>query len=336
MRIQPLSRIVTDFFLVLIPERKTRPQIFGIEVEAGMRLLSSYLLRASAQKIYISSNVPASFPNVEEIVRQYPAGLASRIEIVDKDGKIFNRVRRFLQPIYDEISSTQHEKESGYPLAFDFLYKLAIASQFQAEADIHTLARMGYHIDRLKRIVKDDEAKFRLDEIYGIYYLYQKPEEIDTLTMLPDVRETAVHQRVLDLLDEAEFMELSRQRYLLGLPSKARIAMMKIRKRIKEILVDKKYSQKIAATQDMIHLLSSYTGYQIPLPNVSEILASFNVYSYNPPLVDLDYFRFSIAKKWHDRIMGILLPLHPDGAVHMITDRGFRDLASKHKSTYSK
>jgi hypothetical protein len=298
MDILPLNKVVTSFFLVATIRQGKKG--LSLVYKGELNFLSAHLVRTAAQKIFIPANITHGiFPEtfIEKTIEKCPPSLASKIEVVDKNREIYNKVARYLQPASEEIEDEDTVLRGTYAYVFDFLYKLALASKHQAEADIHQLPFVGSHIDMLKQNVKNAEAKFRLDQLFGIYSSYQKPKKIDTLTPRLDARNIRIRQRVFNILDEVEIQELSKNRHLLGIPSKAEVAMKKIKKCVREISA--KYSEQITAATDLIRILASLKGVQVPTTSVYELLKTIEMSPYNPPLIDLDYFRFRIARETH-------------------------------------
>ncbi|MCJ7631292.1 hypothetical protein MUP77_02655 [Candidatus Bathyarchaeota archaeon] len=253
-----------------------------------------------------------------------PQSLVQRIEVVDEDRKTINRVKRYLKPIWDEVgynssgsnnvdaylSKTRQigihtytmRRERCYLFAEDFLYKLALASRYRAMADIHDSISLGLIMRSLGGELLDEESKFRLDQLIGLYNIYGKPQTIDALTMLPKVNSPAISERVDDLLQSAEIIELSRDRHLLGIPSKIKIAMKRIRKRVKRILRDERLSKELSAATDLIQIIGANAsllkmGASLPSGEVCRILNALQKSEYNPPLINLDRFRMQIAKE---------------------------------------
>lgn len=300
MEIQPLSKVVTNCFLVATVERSKEG--ISLKYQAKPNLLLARLVRTAAQQILIPANsTNAIFPDsmIEKAIKKCPPSLASKIKVVDKDRGTCNRVRKYLHPILDGIKEDNPDVRGAYAFVFDFLYKMVIACKFQAEADIHQLRFVGNYIDLLKQTLEDEEAKFRLDQLFGIYNSYRKLEKIDTLALLLPSRNICINQKVNDLLDDAEILELSKNRYLLGIPGSAKIAIKRIRKGIREILANKKYSRQIAAATDLIQIVGSSTIGPIPSADIQEVLRSIQLSPYSPPLIDMDYYRFMIVRETH-------------------------------------
>lgn len=271
----------------------------GISLGVGFAYMAAYLVRSAAHKIYIPRFVPSGFPEVEEILKQCPASLAQRIEVVDKGARILNKVNKYFKPIYEEIGGNEEGKrfrlEGLCGDAQDFLYKMALASKLEAEADINELFRIDEILDELKENVKGDEAKFRLDQLYGIHRIYNRPWKIETFTLRPQINVPSIYERVNDLLETAELIELSRSRYFLGIPAKVKIAIAMIRRYVRKILANREYSKRLKAATDFIQAAGSLAGISIPSTNAFESLRSILMSSYNPPLTDLTYFRYVVA-----------------------------------------
>jgi len=314
MELHSLSKVVTSFFYVIehLGDQKFRPR-------PGLDLLAAELVRTAANRIFVPYHKPLFGSPIEEVIKQYPPSLVARIEIVDRDGAIYERVSNYLRPIYEEV------KDTPYILAYnnisDFLYKLTIASKLQAEADVSMLSFIGFSTNDLRKNVKDEEARFRLDQLYGVYSIYQKLDRIDVLTMLPGVSIPSIYDRINELLNEAEIIELSKDRYLLGIPSKAKIALQRIKLGISNISRNKKYKSYIGAASDLIQIAGASHGVPIPSKSVYEVLKNIQASPYNPPLIDLDYFRVRVCKLVSPgRFPNFILP---DGATRGMADEYF-------------
>ena len=314
MEFPSLNKIVTSFFLVFEhPEEKT------IKLRPGLDLLAATLVRSAAHKLYIPDHTPRYGPSIEESIKQYPPILANKIKCVDRDKKIYNKVFLFLRPVYEEVSGTP--LILVYNSVFDFLYKLSLASDLQAWADVSQALILGSFIDLLKNNIENEEAKFKLDELYGIFSLY-KTERLETLTLFPKVTIPSIYQRISDLLNEAEIVELSKNRYLLGIPSKVKVALIKIKKWKRNVLTDGKYMNYIKAAMDLIQIATDSIGLSVPVKTASKLLSDLLISKYNPPIIDLDYCRVEICR--------LVSPKHfpnfilPDGATRGMTEEYFQ------------
>jgi hypothetical protein len=312
----PYSSVVTSFFYVF--EHTTESTW---RLRPGLDLLVATLVRSGAYKVFIPYIKPRFGLSIDEVIREYPQSLQSRIEIIDKKGKYYDRVKAYLKPIHEEI------KESYliifYNAILDFLYKLLLASKYKAEADVSQAKYIGYFIHSVREQIKNTEAKSRLDQLEGIYSSYCKPLKIDTFSLLPKAMKPSIFERIADFLDEAEIIELSKRRYLLGIPDKAKVGLIKIRKYFKPLLLKRKYKSIIHSAVELIQIFGLTGGTKIP--NIDYIVEYFqDLYSgqYNPPLVDLDYHRVQICKEVSPKSTPNFML--PDGVTRAMTDEYFR------------
>lgn len=298
-----LSRIVTDFFYVDTWDKNTDEPL---DFKPGLDLLAHALLSASAHKIIIPTAKRVRAREIEHIIKTYPPSLAQRIQLVDENGAICKKIFTFLEPVSQQIDfSRRNDRQRRLPilncwealsLVANFLYKLAIASKYQAEADVSELQHLDDHLLLLESYVENEEAKFRLEQIHGIYNLYEKPKEIDALAFAPN-NKIPIYHRVNDLLDDAKIVELSENRFLLGIPSKVTIAILRIRKNVREILAKKKYINELSAAQQLVRIARPPDHVSVVLDSMRELIGSFQASTYNPPLVNLDLLRYMTVKE---------------------------------------
>jgi len=316
MKAHPLSKVVTNFFWLFVTAKDSRGRDFAA-LEPALGPLAATLVRTAAHKILVPHCTPLPHCHrIEEEVKRYPPSLRNRIEIVDKNREIFNRVSMYLKPIWDEISNLPCPQRPVRPFccASDFLYKVFLASKLSAEADVSEARSIAACVEVLRDNVEDEEAQFRLDTLQGINSIYRKGEKIQSLTIIPEVTVPSLYDRISDLLDEAEIVELSRSRYLLGIPDKVKIGAIEIRNWVRKALANEKHNYFIKVATDIIHMAGKYTGVLIPSENAYEILKSIHVSpsrGYNPPMIDLDPFRAKICKSMWPR--GYSNFVFPDG-----------------------
>lgn len=291
--IKALNEILITPFITFLYMKDAKQ----VAVSLPFDVFAKYLVRTAAYKLYLTMPEVSGSEKLKKAVKSVPPSLAHKIEIADKKRAIYNKVLTYLKPVYDELLTKDSKMSTDATIGpiFDFLYKLAIASKLQAEADIASIEYVGPVLDRLRRKIKDDEASFRLDELHGIYYIYQKPMSIDALTIYPGSSGCSISQRVMDLLDDAEIVELSRNRHLLGFPSKVKIAMKNIKKWTAKILTKRKTKSQLSAATDLIQTVSSSAGVEIPLAETLEIIKSIQMSPYSPPIINLNQFRENIS-----------------------------------------
>ena len=178
---------------------------------------------------------------------------------------------------------------------------------------------IGAYIDTLYHQIKNEEALFRLDELKGLYSIYYIPLKIENFRIHPSIEQISVYEKISDFLEEAEMIKLSKEKYFLGIPSKAKIIYKKLRSSIPKYANEHKkylqlsmelikYSQKVVIPENIEHILKN--GF-----SNKEFL------NYNPPLVDLDYYRVQTCKQ----IFPSSFPnfIFSDGATRGMTDQYF-------------
>lgn len=305
------SSIVTSFFYVF-----EHPTQSTLKLRPGLDLLAGTLVRCAAHKIYVPYRKPRFRGSIDEAIKEYPLSLQKRIEIIDRKGKDFNRVINYLKPVHDEIMDSP--LILSYNTIVDFLYKLLLASKYNAEADVSQSKFIGDFIQLLKDQIDDAEANFRLDQLFGVYSNYSNPLKIETFATYPNISIPSIYHKISDFLDEAEIIELSKNRYLLGIPSKAKTALIKMKKGIRHFFSEKKYEKYIGAATELTQIVGITEG--IKIPNIDYFRELYSS-EYNPPLVYLDYHRVQICKKVSpNSFPNFMLP---DGATIAITDEYF-------------
>lgn len=301
------NSIVTSFFTIFVEPTQS------FKMRSGLDLLVPTLVRCAAHKIYVpyvSSDVmnetrnalrkmhgPSFESSMDETIMELPPSIKNRIEIIDREGKEYNRIIKYMKPICNELVDSEQFIGLGeeYYAVVDFLYKLLLASKYRAEADVSRSKSIGVFIQKLKEQINDDEAKFRLDQLYGIYSAYSNPLKIETFTIFPTIPKPSIYHRISDFLDEATIIELSRNRNLLGIPSKTKISLINIRKGVRHFLLEKKYQKYIQLAMDFIQILKVIPD--IKIPNIDYFRELYSL-EYNPPLINLDYYRMKISKKF--------------------------------------
>jgi hypothetical protein len=299
------SSIVTSFFHVF--EHPTESTLI---LRPGLELLAGLLVRCSAHKIYIPFSVPKYGESLDDVIDKYPLSLKNRIEVIDRDGNILNKVMTYLKPITNEAEINSLLLNH----VVDFLYKLFLASKYNAEADVSDSKCIGHSIHRLKESINDAEGKIRLDQLLGIYSNYSNPLKIESFSIYPTISIPSIYSKLSDFLDETEIIEISKNRYLLGIPGRAKAAFLKIKKEIRQFLGNKKYEKYIGKSSELIQIIGSSQGIKIPNVNFKDFFPS----EYNPPLVDLDNYRRLVCKQIEpNKPPAFMLP---DGASRCYSD----------------
>lgn len=306
----PLNKVVTSYFVVF--EHITNSKM---RLRPGLDFLVESLVTQSAHTVFVPYEEIRHGPSIKDAVSQLPHTLRQRVKIVDRRGRIAEKVDSYLSPVCEEV------RKSALILIYnpirDFLYKLFLASKLNAEADVSQSRYVGNLTEILKNHVKDSEGKARLTQIQGIYNLYEQPVKIEVFTVFLGPSIPTIYDRISDFMDEAAIQELSQTRYLLGIEDRvnqAIAALIGIKKWGRNLLSDPRYKKYFRTASQIIQTASSLADLGLPPADFSDILGS----TYNPPLTDLDYFRVRICKE--------ISPKHtanfilPDGATRGISE----------------
>jgi hypothetical protein len=251
--------------------------------------LGEALLSHSAQKIYL---VDLSRRLNDVILSDLPDFLKRRIELADKDHKIYDSVCRMLSPINVEVDALWEKvrKETGALehsvyghehaccLLGEFLTTLTIAVKYDTEADVDFNLTMQV-INRIRSQVKSSESRTLLSRIEGILNCYKIPRQIPSIA--PNVR-IVPKDLLMDLLDEATIIALSQERYFLGVPSKIKIAMVRIKQKVREVLAVPKNRKYLAIASKVGNLATKQVNIELP-----EIETQQNK-EFSPPFISLD------------------------------------------------
>ena len=251
--------------------------------------LGQALLRHSAQMVYL---VDLSGKMTEDVISGVPSYLKNRVVWADKNKKITQSVDQMLNPISHEIEpswSRMREKNSkkysginshehGVCLIREFLMTITVAAKYNAEADLDLNIVRGA-IKRVQRQVKFSESLALLSRIEGIANCYQIPRRIPNLALSG---QPTPKDLLKDLLDDARMVSLSRSRYLLGIPSRFEIGLIRARQKVREILSDRRNREYLVAATKIGNIAAKRFNTEIPEIEVEQK----NVFV--PPLISLD------------------------------------------------
>ena len=288
-----LGRIVTDEFLVPEIGRSPTSGMISLTASSGLPYFAMMLLRSSSHEILIP-HLKTSHPEYIGI-----PSLRNRIREIDSHQVTRKKVERYFEPLYEQLSSdSDWQKRLRLYVLTDFVYKVALSIKHEAQADIPMTSQMPIFLDELFNSLHG-EAQVRLAQIQGLWNLYSKQESVPVLTFIPDIVGPDIYQRINDWLNESTITYLSQQRYLMGIPSKVKIAILRFKKRISDIRRDPAYKDAFNVTSDLM----KFSGNLIPdfgnaLSVAGDLLSKFAnpTPKYNPPLVDLDNYRIETSK----------------------------------------
>ena len=232
--------------------------------------LGNTMLRHSAQMIYIIDYGELS----EEILSAVPNYLKSRIRWADKNHKILKSIQEMVSPISEELeiiwekkrkkagveASSPYGHEHGLCIVNEFLHTLTVALKYNTEADVN-LDITKTAVKRIRKQVKSSESLALLSRIEGILNCYQISENIPGMI----VKNQSTPENLLkDLLDDAKVISLSESRFLLGIPGKCHIAMIRIKQKLREIISDTRNRKYLAIASKLGNIATKQINVEIP------------------------------------------------------------------------
>lgn len=222
-----LSRIVTNYCLFSCPAANDSSRL---DSTPALDVLVATLVRSSAHEVIIPYVEPGGWAKpLYDAIAELPPSLAERVRVVDKRHRMRDRVRTYLEPLNEDSC---READLVGQFAFDILYKICLGARYEAEIDI---SKKMVSILGLLESKLHGEAKARMSQLIGILNLYDSAASVPVSVLKTGMVRPSVYERVSDFLDEAETQHYSHQRYLLGVPSKFKIALIELNKRFRRI-----------------------------------------------------------------------------------------------------
>lgn len=259
-------------------------------MDIGLEEIAPLLVRESAYKIVIPLHSCGWTKEYINYLRNLKYPLNKHIKPVDYSGSLASRIKRYLQPVEDWLLARFNTEADGLSdcwalndIAY-FLYLFKIGVDEQAQVDMH----VPEVLDAMKQLtekITDLEARIRLEQVAGIINLYEE-SSIYTFTYVPEIDSVSMNDRIDDLLDEAEMVEISKTRHSLGVPrinTELRLAWLRTKLWYRSVLQKREYRKFLDLSSEIIRYISKYMGKEIPKLDI----AFFDTYSYRPPLIDL-------------------------------------------------
>lgn len=251
--------------------------------------LGEALASHSAQKIYL---VDLGGHLTDTVLSEVSGYLKSRIEWADKDRKIQRSVWEMLDPIGEELAPVWEKirkqngakatdlngHEHGFCLLGEFLTTMSIASKYDTEADANLDIAVSA-INRIRRQINTSESRALLARISGIVNCYQISAQIPCIMSRNHV---IPKDLLMDLLDDAKMISLSRSRYLLGIPGKFEIAVTKIKQKLREILSEPRTRRRLAIGAKLGNIATKQVNVELPEIDIERKK------TFSPPLISLD------------------------------------------------
>jgi len=319
------TSILTDYFWVA----KYLPDSNRFSLEPGFNLLMSEMVSHGAYKVIIPSRNSVLGPGdsrewgtlvdpvdlleetthgprlfdkhfdklsqtlkpISEIVRDLPSTYRKRIVVVDSKSRLYSTVVEYFRPIGN--AAPVYLRPCVDRLV-DFLYKMKLGIDHQAEVDIDISGGVVSQIQILRQFFKEPsgEVAARLAVVEGIANQYTC-DHIMGFSPKSQALRTDVSELVEVVLNEARIEKYSRTRYFLGDPRRMMGALYKV----KQIVTEKVLSRKIRSYLQLVSYLISIAfkplDMDITIPNIGRMKLD----GYTPPILNLDETRDLIAFK---------------------------------------
>lgn len=245
------------------------------------------LLSHSAQMIYIIDYGDLS----KEVMSLIPTYLRPRIKWVDRNRKILKSIEEMMLPLHNELetiwekkrketgvkASDIHGHEHGLCILAEFLHTLTAALKYDTEADVD-LNLAWNAIKRIRMQVRSSESLALLSRIEGILNCYRISENIPGMMV---TNQPTPGDLLKDLLDDAKVISLSKSRYLLGIPGKFEIAMIRIKQKLREIISDRRKRKYLAIASRVGNIATRQINVELPELEIEQQKM------FAPPLVSL-------------------------------------------------
>lgn len=245
-----------------------------------IHMLPFFLEMGERGRFNIDSN---PFITTKEKLSELPSTLQKRIVIVDKHMYELNKVIRFFDPIFDAIGEADDEnaKFNLLLLAGDF-YRIYISTKHKSTASISgPLELMNLGINHIIQCVEGfEEAEARMIEIKGLLNLYDETR-IKSISMFQDVG-ISFSKRINEILNDSEIMENSKNRHLLGIPSKCKNAFVHLKNFKSKVVERPEYSNILKRGEQIINV--GFRASQIPI-SIPKLGVNFS--DFIPPLFDI-------------------------------------------------
>jgi hypothetical protein len=137
-------------------------------------------------------------------------------------------------------------------------------------------------IERVRVQLQSSETSALLSRIEGIFNCYGESNRVPGLKVPMQQSASLLFK---ELLEDSIMLSLSRERFLLGIPSKAQLALMTIRRKTKETLSISNNRKYLSVAQKLGNIATKNFGLEIPELSIE------NDTDFAPPLFDLEKYK---------------------------------------------
>ncbi len=193
----------------------------------------------------------------DRLSKTLPQTLLRRLKFVDSHAEHWDRVLRYLEPIFGIIHDD--DLEGVRQLAVD-LYELCLGAQLGAEIDIDPADDIDIINTLLEQRHVRDEARARLVVLRG---LFAGAERLGAATGLQGVPGSAmfVSNTIDEILDDAEFLQASALRRWFSVSSNKRAVSRDLRRVVNALTQKKRWAQSlVAVSKSLVGVVAGRVG----------------------------------------------------------------------------
>ena len=264
---------------------------------SSLAFLLEEAIASGATQLAFTATSPA-----RDAIKDLPVLVRKRIRFVDEDGSVAASVGALLKPVGDELGwefrADKSLKTPGYiseslqfaigtvfPLLFDFL----LGSKYRLQIPIDpTRLRLGLEI--LRQHCKTTEARAQVAQIEGILQTYQV-RQIPALGFYSHATGELANL-FNDFVQDATYLELSRNTGLLGSPADGDYTYERIRRCARAVSEKKLYKPFVRLIEKAVE-----HGIHVPVP-ILEFIESLLPTPYIPICAPLDAAYAKAERLW--------------------------------------
>jgi len=291
------NKLLIQYFKVYIPEQekyeliesKKNMETDFIQSDDIIKYFIFYLLRCSAEQIYL---VDFNYPNPYMIsaYNSLEKNLKNRIQVIDKQHEIAERIRRYFNPIYQDLDTKNNLSVIYLANIERATYLLTLASKYKSELCFDEVYAIPSFVSHFNKIKLSDESRYRFEVIRGIFNRY-KSNSISCLEFIPKSLNVNIYRKIEEHLLDAELIEASKLRGLFGFKKYYKSARLKYNKLIQKIHTYSKYFQMMNIVKDIIVTINKST--LIGIPDIPDF-KTFQVEHYSPPIISMNKYKIKL------------------------------------------
>jgi hypothetical protein len=189
---------------------------------------AAVLVSRGADQLVVPTPSAYEVERAEEVLSWLPKERRHLVKIVDRKGKTLRRVRDYLEP----LAAQAHKwPESAFvSCAEDFLYQLAVATDFRAGVAGHAIQTVRGFVPIINPQSFRGEAKFRLAEAVSLICSYEPNLSDHGAYRLDLVPKPEASAQIWDLVENAEFGALVAMGGRIGYLTRPAVAFRRLRK----------------------------------------------------------------------------------------------------------